>query len=314
MSDTKYNLPKTDDTSEEIDTCEQKDENEEILTEGSILISDEENEEKELEEENERIESDPELEEIYQRIQQRKIIRKAKRRKRGKILTVISAILILLILSFSKFVNVDRIVVKGNKYFLKSEIISMSHAKMGNNLIYKPGKNKIRSYLLKNPYIEKVHVRRRLPSTLVISIKEREQLAAVPYDEEYIVTDVDRTVLRRTTDMPLLTIIEGIKIKKMTPGEKLEGEDEKHINDSYELLKLMKEHKLFFKKIKVDKDETTIYIYDNLICTGKTSDVKTTIEKNRMQEILKTLMDKGVKRGRIVISEKGYVAYLPNLE
>ena len=30
MSDTKYNLPKMDDTSEEIDTCEQKDENEEI--------------------------------------------------------------------------------------------------------------------------------------------------------------------------------------------------------------------------------------------------------------------------------------------
>lgn len=42
-----------------------------------------------------------------------------------------------------------------------------------------------------------------------------------------------------------------------------------------------------------------------------TSDIKTMIEKNRMQEILKTLIDRGVKRGRIVVSENGYATYIP---
>lgn len=338
MSDTEYNL--FDDQDEDPEEIA------ELLTDGSNLLEGEEEAEEveeveglgepeefedpeELkegsgfEEEDENLlsedepglteEIDPELKEIYERIKTRKAERKAKSRRRKRILTISSFVLILFILSFTKLVNVDRIVVEGNSYFLDSEIISMSHAKMGNNLIYRPGKLKIKSYLLQNPYIEKVRVKRRLPSTLVIQVKEREQMAAVPYNEEYIVTDEERIVLRKTTDMPKLTIIEGIKIKKMNKGEKLEGEDEKHIDDSYELLRLMKEHKLFFKKISVNKDDTMIYIYDNLICTGKTSDVKATIEKNRMQEILKTLLNRGVQRGRIVVSENGYAAYMPNL-
>lgn len=267
--------------------------------------------EQEIREKEHNKEIDKELEEILDRIKKRKQERKEKNRKRRNLFIIAGIIIGLFILSFTKLVNVDRVVVKGNNYFLDSEIISMAHVKMGNNLIYKPGKIRIKSYLLQNPYIEKVKVRRRLPSTLVIKVKEREQMAAIPYDGKYIVTDSDRIVLRKTTDMPHLTVIEGVKIKKMKLAKELEGENSKHLNDSYDILNLMKEHKLFFKKIIVDEDKTTIYIYDNLICTGMTSDIKTMIEKNRMQEILKTLIDRGVKRGRIVVSENGYATYIP---
>lgn len=267
--------------------------------------------EQEIGEKEHNKEIDKELEEILDRIKKRKQERKEKNRKRRNLFIIAGIIIGLFILSFTKLVNVDRVVVKGNNYFLDSEIISMAHVKMGNNLIYKPGKIRIKSYLLQNPYIEKVKVRRRLPSTLVIKVREREQMAAIPYDGKYIVTDSDRIVLRKTTDMPHLTVIEGIKIKKMKLAKELEGENSKHLNDSYEILNLMKDHKLFFKKIIVDGDKTTIYIYDNLICTGMTSDIKTMIEKNRMQEILKTLIDRGVKRGRIVVSENGYATYIP---
>lgn len=280
--------------------------NKELKKESEKDIKELENQEKE---QNKEI--DKELEEILDRIKKRKQERKEKNRKRRNLFIIAGIIIGLFILSFTKLVNVDRVVVKGNNYFLDSEIISMAHVKMGNNLIYKPGKIRIKSYLLQNPYIEKVKVRRRLPSTLVIKVREREQMAAIPYDGKYIVTDSDRIVLRKTTDMPHLTVIEGIKIKKMKLAKELEGENSKHLNDSYEILNLMKDHKLFFKKIIVDGDKTTIYIYDNLICTGMTSDIKTMIEKNRMQEILKTLIDRGVKRGRIVVSENGYATYIP---
>lgn len=283
-----------------------KESNEELKKESEKDIK-----EQEIGENEQNKEIDKELEEILDRIKKRKEERKEKNRKRRNLFIIAGIIIGLFILSFTKLVNVDRVVVKGNNYFLDSEIISMAHVKMGNNLIYKPGKIRIKSYLLQNPYIEKVKVHRRLPSTLVIKVKEREQMAAIPYDGKYIVTDSDRIVLRKTTDMPHLTVIEGIKIKKMKLAKELEGENSKHLNDSYEILNLMKDHKLFFKKIIVDEDKTTIYIYDNLICTGMTSDIKTMIEKNRMQEILKTLIDRGVKRGRIVVSENGYATYIP---
>lgn len=283
-----------------------KESNEELKKESEKDIK-----EQEIGEKEHNKEIDKELEEILDRIKKRKQERKEKNRKRRNLFIIAGIIIGLFLLSFTKLVNVDRVVVKGNNYFLDSEIISMAHVKMGNNLIYKPGKIRIKSYLLQNPYIEKVKVHRRLPSTLVIKVKEREQMAAIPYDGKYIVTDSDRIVLRKTTDMPHLTVIEGIKIKKMKLAKELEGENSKHLNDSYEILNLMKDHKLFFKKIIVDEDKTTIYIYDNLICTGMTSDIKTMIEKNRMQEILKTLIDRGVKRGRIVVSENGYATYIP---
>lgn len=283
-----------------------KESNEELKKESEKDIK-----EQEIGEKEHNKEIDKELEEILDRIKKRKEERKEKNRKRRNLFIIAGIIIGLFILSFTKLVNVDRVVVKGNNYFLDSEIISMAHVKMGNNLIYKPGKIRIKSYLLQNPYIEKVKVHRRLPSTLVIKVKEREQMAAIPYDGKYIVTDSDRIVLRKTTDMPHLTVIEGVKIKKMKLAKELEGENSKHLNDSYEILNLMKDHKLFFKKIIVDGDKTTIYIYDNLICTGMTSDIKTMIEKNRMQEILKTLIDRGVKRGRIVVSENGYATYIP---
>lgn len=283
-----------------------KESNEELKKESEKDIK-----EQEIGENEQNKEIDKELEEILDRIKKRKEERKEKNRKRRNLFIIAGIIIGLFILSFTKLVNVDRVVVKDNNYFLDSEIISMAHVKMGNNLIYKPGKIRIKSYLLQNPYIEKVKVHRRLPSTLVIKVKEREQMAAIPYDGKYIVTDSDRIVLRKTTDMPHLTVIEGIKIKKMKLAKELEGENSKHLNDSYEILNLMKDHKLFFKKIIVDEDKTTIYIYDNLICTGMTSDIKTMIEKNRMQEILKTLIDRGVKRGRIVVSENGYATYIP---
>lgn len=283
-----------------------KESNEELKKESEKDIK-----EQEIGENEQNKEIDKELEEILDRIKKRKEERKEKNRKRRNLFIIAGIIIGLFLLSFTKLVNVDRVVVKDNNYFLDSEIISMAHVKMGNNLIYKPGKIRIKSYLLQNPYIEKVKVHRRLPSTLVIKVKEREQMAAIPYDGKYIVTDSDRIVLRKTTDMPHLTVIEGIKIKKMKLAKELEGENSKHLNDSYEILNLMKDHKLFFKKIIVDEDKTTIYIYDNLICTGMTSDIKTMIEKNRMQEILKTLIDRGVKRGRIVVSENGYATYIP---
>lgn len=283
-----------------------KESNEELKKESEKDIK-----EQEIGEKEHNKEIDKELEEILDRIKKRKQERKEKNRKRRNLFIIAGIIIGLFLLSFTKLVNVDRVVVKGNNYFLDSEIISMAHVKMGNNLIYKPGKIRIKSYLLQNPYIEKVKVRRRLPSTLVIKVREREQMAAIPYDGKYVVTDSDRIVLRKTTDMPHLTVIEGIKIKKMKLAKELEGENSKHLNDSYEILNLMKDHKLFFKKIIVDEDKTTIYIYDNLICTGMTSDIKTMIEKNRMQEILKTLIDRGVKRGRIVVSENGYATYIP---
>ena len=77
------------------------------------------------------------------------------------------------------------------------------------------GSREIVKYLEGSPYIEKAKVSKRIPGTLVIRVKEREQIAAVVYNKEYLVVDSQGLLLRRSKTKPKVTIVTGIKIRKM---------------------------------------------------------------------------------------------------
>lgn len=259
-------------------------------------------------------EKDPTVTALKNKIADRKRKRLKRLNRKRIFLSIAAGLTLMIILSFTPFFTVDRIDVEGNSYFSDDEIIYMSHAKPGQNLIYSPGKIGIKKYLKSNPYIESVRVKRSLPSTLLIVVKEREQLAAVPYSDEFVVIDKNGTVLRRTTDPPELTIIRGIRIKKMDKGEGIEAENSDILKHSMNILNAMKEGKLFFKGISVDTDVTKVYIYDKLVLQGAYSDVYKMIDKGRLQEILNMLFERGIKRGKITVSTNGYASYSPEIQ
>ena len=68
----------------------------------------------------------------------------------GKPLAILGLIVVLiaaLIFSLSSYFIVDSIKVEGNKYFTDEEIVAMSHAKPGKNIIYNLGSSSIKKYL-----------------------------------------------------------------------------------------------------------------------------------------------------------------------
>ena len=107
-----------------------------------------------------------------------------------------------LIFSLSSYFIVASIKVEGNKYFTDEEIVAMSHAKPGKNIIYNLGSSSFKKYLTENPYIAEVNVNRKLPSTIEINVQERQQVLAVTYSDEYLILDKEGILLRKTSTDP----------------------------------------------------------------------------------------------------------------
>ncbi|MGN0673567.1 MAG: cell division protein FtsQ/DivIB [Anaerovoracaceae bacterium] len=253
-------------------------------------------------------------EKIRKRKEERIERKKKEQRKAKEVLLFVVLAIGLAAFSFSGFFTVRAIEVEGNSYFTPEEIINMGHAEKGSNIIYRPGKSEIKEYLEANPYIESAKIKRKLPGTLVISVKERTQTAAVVYDDDYLIIDENGTLLRKTATMPKLTIVQGIKVSKIELGQKLGSEDSAMIDRTVEILQSMIEGDLYFTRIVMSDLYVKAYVYESLVCKGTADMLVEAMDSGRLHKVLEDLFSKNIKRGTITISEDGYASFVPSLD
>ena len=226
---------------------------------------------------------------------------------------VLGILIALIAFSMSGFFTVDTIDVQGNKYYTDEEITNLAHATTGRNLIYKLNKRQMLKYLEKNPYIEEARVYRRLPSTIVINVTERIQIAALTYGDQYLIIDGKGTLLRITNTKPKLTIVTGFKVKKVELGEQVGVSNTDLFKNLLSLLGSMQSGDVYFTKINVTELFITANVYDSLVVRSKYKDLKDTIDKGRLHKVLDELFKRNIKRGTITISSDGYASFTPEL-
>ncbi|MDD5824257.1 MAG: FtsQ-type POTRA domain-containing protein [Firmicutes bacterium] len=251
---------------------------------------------------------------IERRKQERENRKKQKMKRARKPLMILLAIAIVIggvVFSFSNFFVVDSIEVEGNSFYTAEEIINMGQATPGKNLIYHPGKAPIIEHLEQNPSIEKVSVHRRLPSTLVIKVVERERLAAITYDGEYLIIDGKGILIKKTPTQPKITLVSGLKVSKIKLGEKVEIEDEELFEQTLSLLNSMGPNDLYFIKLQMSKNKINAYVFNSLVCKGTYEQLYDGMNKGRIHTILVTLFEKKIERGTITFSNDGYASYQP---
>ncbi len=249
-------------------------------------------------------------------IEKRRMKRKRKLKMPGfftRIFIILGVIIAVTAFSLSSFFTVDTIDVQGNKYFTDEEISNMAHASTGQNIIYKLNKGNILNYLEKNPYIEEARVYRKLPSTIVINVKERIQIAALTYGDQFLIIDNKGTLLRITKTKPKLTIVTGFKVKKVKLGEPVEVNSPDLFKELLSLLKSMEAGDVYFTKINITELFITANVYDSLVVKSKYKDLKDNIDKGRLHKVLDELFKRNIKRGTITISSDGYASFTPEL-
>ncbi|MBF1360891.1 MAG: FtsQ-type POTRA domain-containing protein [Mogibacterium diversum] len=249
-------------------------------------------------------------------IEKRRMKRKRKLKMPGfftRIFIILGVIIAATAFSLSSFFTVDTIDVQGNKYFTDEEISNMAHASTGQNIIYKLNKGNMLNYLEKNPYIEEARVYRKLPSTIVINVKERIQGAAMTYGDQFLIIDNKGTLLRITKTKPKLTIVTGFKVKKVKLGEPVEVNSPDLFKELLSLLKSMEAGDVYFTKINITELFITANVYDSLVVKSKYKDLKDNIDKGRLHKVLDELFKRNIKRGTITISSDGYASFTPEL-
>jgi len=201
--------------------------------------------------------------------------------------------------------------VEGNTYYTDEEIINMGDCSTGVNIFtgFKP--SDIKNQLLKDPYMEKIRISRKLPSTVVIRVTERKQTAAVVYGERFVVIDDEGTVLRMTSVDPKVTIIRGLSIRKMTLGEPLEVEETVLYRQSMEIIYAMLANDMYFRAIDITDAGCSAYVLDNLVVKGLAENIVDALKNKDIQLVVQNLFSQGIERGTIKVTGENYVSFDP---
>jgi cell division protein FtsQ len=132
-------------------------------------------------------------------------------------MTIFISVLIVLV-SRSKYFNVKNIVVTNNKMVATEEIKIQSQVEDSN--IFFISKKDMKQRISANPYIDNVEIRRKLPYTIIINVREKKIKGIVKFQSAFINVDSEGRMIQAVSKFPdgSIPLIAGIDIKEYVPN------------------------------------------------------------------------------------------------
>ncbi len=226
--------------------------------------------------------------------QQEKIVRQRNRNKKIIKFSLLFILFVIVILCamFSPLFNIKAIEVNGNKIVTKNEIISLSKIQIEENS-FKLSKSKIRKQIKENAYIQDVKITRKLPSTILIEIEEREPAYLLEYAGSYVVIDKQGYMLEIKTEKISLPVIQGevTETSNFAVGNRLCTEDLERLAVISKIVELAKVNDIYTiitgidisnkENIKLifETEEKVAYLGDSSNMNTKILMIKSILEK-----------------------------------
>ena len=239
--------------------------------------------------------------------------KKKKRRRKNyllRLLVIIALITGAVQFLRSDFFTVTKVAVDGNGYYTASQVFQLSGISTGNN-IFATKTDEGRDNLVADPYIKYATIKKELPGTIHITVEERVEYASVPYGEQYVLIDDTGMVLRISDQEPALPLLEGMTIIDMTPGKPLNVEESYLLTDTLELLAVVAENDMYFKKVNFSTVIVKAYIYDDLYCEGTPANITSSMES--VARLVSELYAENVDKGIIRVGKDNYLVFDPNI-
>ena len=141
---------------------------------------------------------------------------------RGIIFLFVSA-MVLSFFVYMPFFTLENIKLVGAKYLTQEDILRIGEIYLGEPL-FKLETDQVQSRLSKDLRIEEVSVKRNLPHTLEVTIKERRPIATVACNYGYLDLDHDGTVLDSYKSLKTMKIpmINGVSVRDLYIGDKVD--------------------------------------------------------------------------------------------
>ena len=124
---------------------------------------------------------------------------------------------------YMPFFTLENIKLVGAKYLTQEDILRIGEIYLGEPL-FKLETDQVQSRLSKDLRIEEVSVKRNLPHTLEVTIKERRPIATVACNYGYLDLDHDGTVLDSYKSLKTMKIpmINGVSVRDLYIGDKVD--------------------------------------------------------------------------------------------
>ena len=181
-----------------------------------------------------------------------------------KIFTLLFLIIGTIIIAMvSPIFYIKKIEVINNNQISKETVISISGLSLNTN-IFKFFKKQVKSNIEENPYIESAEIKRKLPGTVEISVKEREKKFSIQFLNEYAHIDEQGYILEISEDKLSLPVIIGVETpeENILPGNRLEKEDLIKLEVVINMMKIAQKNNFADKITSIDiSDENEYSIY-----------------------------------------------------
>jgi cell division protein FtsQ len=228
-----------------------------------------------------------------------------KRRKKRAVRRNIILIILLIAVSITlclklTYFNVDTVAIHNNNIISSEEIVENANINFGTNIFYMNLKQ-IKTNVLINPYIEEVAVKRLLPRTISITVKEREAKFYGEVESQYVIIDKNGVVLekRDNVDNMNLTRLSGLDFQKTELGVLVPGVDERKQQIISTITELIGLNSSDVKIDSVNLESTVdikMYCQNLLVKLGDGENLK-----QKMNKALNIIIENNL------ISQKGYV-------
>ncbi|MGL6105814.1 cell division protein FtsQ/DivIB [Romboutsia sp.] len=246
--------------------------------------------------------------------------KKTKKRRKintGKLMIVLSLILMLVIGSYaflnSSIFDMKNIQIKGNDQIEDKAIVNSLGINNDKN-IFMYSTKQLEEQLKENPYIESATINKKLPNTLKIQVKERKSVAILKCNDKYCYIDKSGK---------LLGVVEKIKDKNkeivvdisynINENKEIKFENEQTKKRLLYLLECIQKNNLSKKigEIKFEKDEKISILTKQRIKVLLYKDEKISYNVSRMSAILAELQNDNIKGGAIDLTYSNYAVYRP---
>lgn len=233
------------------------------------------------------------------------------KKKKKRILKLVKWLTILGILAgtvifflLSPLFNILEIKVVGNQKITSEKIINMSGIVVNENAFKIDIKQAIAN-ILQEPYIEKVEIKRVLPSTIEIQVKERQATFMLEFANGYVYINNQGYMLESAEEKLGIPIITGYvtPVENIVPGNRLQTEDLKKMETVLKIMETAKSNEIekMITKIDISDEKNYTLILEG---EGKTAYLGDASNINTRIQYLKLVIEKEQgKRGEVFINK-----------
>ena len=247
-------------------------------------------------------------------------IRKRKPRKHKKKSILFRLLIVLCVIAAGaavwnlEYFKVGQIAVIGNRTLSDKEIVRLARVHEGES-IFSVNPFLVQYRIKRNLYVRKARVQWDMPNTVKISVRERE--GAAQFEKQgkkakfYVVTDSEGMVMDTWNNPQDVTMVENVTVTKSEDGKEIRVKETTIYEKSMELISKAAEADLYFKRVSVSGSRVEAWIYDDLSCRGRYTNMLRSMENGELKSVVYRLYQQDVRKGTIIIGDNNYCSFTP---